>query len=371
MKQTDNQLVKQVLEGNIDSFGDLVRKYQGVVYGLAYHIVKNFADAEDLAQEVFVRAYFELPRLRDPSRFAGWLRRIAYNTCIMWIRREHTADVSLNATEENSEASFMLVPDRSDPSVVAERNELCDAVQKAIDSLSEKNRLAVTLFYMDGLSYKQISEFLEVPVTTIESRLHKARKQLKEEMTQMVEQDFSRRKLGPEFAIKVVEGILEIVPFPGHEPGYGFVRQGERGNNGAYKPSKDDIYVAPSQIRRFGLKAGDIIKGKARPPRKEGDIEEHYYAMVYIQTVNDEDPTEKFGDTRTVDGELEILETGYGFIRQGNTETESIYVTPSQIRNFDLKTGDVIKGKARPPRQDVGEHYYALFYIHKVNEREP
>jgi transcription termination factor Rho len=194
---------------------------------------------------------------------------------------------------------------------------------------------------------------------------------LKEEMTQMVEQDFSRRKLGPEFTNRVVEGILEIVPCPGHEPGYGFVRQGECGNGSTHKPSKDDVYVSPSQIRRFALKTGDVIKGKARPPRKEGDIEEHYYAMVYIQTVNDEDPTEKFGDTRIVDGELEILETGYGFIRQGNTEAESIYVAPSQIRNFGLKTGDVIKGKARPPRGDVGERYYALFYIHRVNDREP
>ena len=370
MKETDDQLVRQVLEGNIDSFGDLVRKYQGVVYGLAYHIVQNFADAEDLAQEAFVRAYLELPRLRDPSRFAGWLKRITYNTCIMWIRSEHTADVSLNATEEHSEVDLTLVPDRSDPSREAERNELCDAVQKAIDSLSEKNRLAVTLFYMDGLSYKQISQFLEVPITTIESRLHKARKQLKEGMTQMVEQDFSRKKLGSEFASKVVEGILEIVPCPGHEPGYGFVRQGERGNGGAYKPGKDDIYVAPSQIRKFGLKTGDVIKGKARPPKKEGDIEEHYYAMLYIHTVNDEDPTEKSG-TRIVDGELEILDTGYGFIRQGSTETESIYVAPSQIREFGLKTGDVIKGKAFPPREDKGEHYYALVYIHTVNDREP
>lgn len=79
------------------------------------------------------------------------------------------------------------------------------------------------------------------------------------------------------------------MPCPGHEPGYGFVRQGQRGSDGAYKPGKDDIYVAPSQIRRFGLKTGDVIKGKARPPRE--DVGEHYYALFYIHKVNGREPT--------------------------------------------------------------------------------
>lgn len=98
-----------------------------------------------------------------------------------------------------------------------------------------------------------------------------------------------------------------------------------------------------------------------------GDLVRKYQGVVYGLAY--EDPTEK-SCTRIVDGELEILETGYGFIRQGNTEAENIYVAPSQIKEFGLKTGDVIKGKAFPPREDKGEHYYALVYIHTVNDRE-
>ena len=282
MKRTDAKLVKEVLEGDVASFSHLVRKYQGVVYGLAYHLTKNLADAEDLAQEIFLRAYLSLPQLRDASRFAGWLRRITCNVCNTWIRSQRMAHVSLDASGEDS-VDIISARDKSDPALEVERKELCDAVLKAINSLSEKNRLAVTLFYMDGLSYRQISEFLEVPVTTIESRLHKARRQLKEEMIQMVKQDFGEKKLGPEFATKIVEGVLEIVPYPGHEPGYGLIRRG-----GA---KKDDVYVPPSVIRKFGLKTGDVVKGiAARPPQKHGSKKEHYQAILHVDTVNDEEP---------------------------------------------------------------------------------
>ena len=383
MERTDAQLIEEVLKGNIASFGVLVRRYQGVVYGLAYHIVKNFADAEDLAQEAFIQAYLELRQLRDPSRFPGWLRRITRNTCNMWLRRRHIDHVSLDEAKEKGSAGPALV---HDVETEIERKELCDAVLKAISSLSDKNRLAVTLFYMDGLSYKQISEFLEVPVTTIESRLHKARKQLKVGMVQMVEQDFSRKKLGPEFADGVVEGILEIIPCPGHEPGYGFLRRG-----GA---KKDDIYLSPSQIRKFGLKNGDVVKGEVRPPKE--DKGEHYYAMIYIHTVNNEDPREtvqvaskgkqKFA-TKVVEGKLTIVPygahgPGCGFIAQGELGKhgqygayipgkDDVYVVPSQIRKFGLKTGDVIKGEARLPKEHKGERYHAMTHIQTVNDQQP
>ena len=75
---------------------------------------------------------------------------------------------------------------------------------------------------------------------------------------------------------------MEVMPFPGHEPGYGLIRRG-----GA---KKNDIYVPPSVIRRFGLRTGDAIKGEARPPNE--DKKEHYHAMLYIHTVNDKDPRE-------------------------------------------------------------------------------
>ncbi len=369
MKQTDAQLVEEVLEGNIASFGILVRRYQGAVYGLTYHMVRNFADAEDLAQEAFLRAYLELRQLRDPSRFAGWLRRITHSICSMWLRSQRISYVSLDTRKEDTNAVLMPAQDKSDPALEVERRELCDAVLKAINSLSEKNRLVVTLFYMDGLSYRQISDFLEVPVTTIESRLHKARKQLKAGMMQMVEQDFNEKKPGSEFANKIVEGILEITP-PAR---YGYVRQGEH---------RKDVIVSPSMIMEYGLRRGDIIKGKVRPGYRteKGGI---YNTIFEIEAVNNNDNPVRY-DT-AVKGVLEIVpdsdyKTEYGFLRQAESQENDthkplendVYVSPSQIKKFGLKTGHVIEGIAYPPQPEaLGIQYYALIYINKVNGEDP
>lgn len=370
MKRTDAQLVKAVLEGNIASFGVLVRRYQGAVCGLAYHIVRNFADAEDLAQEAFLQAYLELRQLRDPSKFAGWLRRITCNICNIWFRSQRIDRVSLDAGKEDSHAVLTSAQAKSNPALEVERKELCDAVLEAINSLSEKNRLAVTLFYMDGLSYRQISDFLEIPVTTIESRLHKARKQLKAGMMQMVEQDFSEKKPGPEFASKIVEGILEITP-PAR---YGLVRQGEN--------RKDVIYVSPALIMGYGLKSGDVIKGEARLGYRteKGGLR---HAMFEIKAVNNNEDPVRY-DT-AVEGILEIIpdpghETEYGLLRQRESPEadthkpakNDVYVPPSQIKKFGLKTGDIIEGIAfPPPPEGLGVHYYVLMYIDKVNGEDP
>jgi len=372
MKQTDAQLVKEVLKGNTASFGILVRKYQGAVYGLAYHLVKDFTEAEDIAQEAFLQAYLNLSQLRDLSKFAGWLKRITCNICKMWLRSQPIGQVSLEATTEDGNAQIMPNLDEDNPASEAERKELCDAVLEAINSLSEKNRLAVTLFYIDGLSYRQISEFLELPVTTIESRLHKARKQLKEGMVQMVRQDFGEKKLGSDFATKIIQGTLEIVSDP---PVYGFIRRGKR--------RVEDVYVSPSQIRKLNLNTGDTVVGQARPPKE--DMEEHYYAMLYIYTVNGKDPITgaDAGDSgvlskvdlesgiEIIEGKLELVPYLYGFIRRGGSEKDDVYVGPSQIRNFNLETGAVIKGEARPPKKDSAEQSYVLVHINEVNDEDP
>ena len=368
MNRTDAQLVKEVLDGKTDSFGVLVRRYQGAVYGLAYYMIKSLEDAEDLAQEAFLQAYLELNQLREPSRFAGWLRRITANICNMWLRSHRIDHISLDSAREDRNMELISAKDELDPAREVERQELCETVLEAINSLSEKNRLAVTLFYMDGLSYRQISEFLEVPVTTIESRLHKARKKLKAEVMQMIEQDFNKNKPGSEFANKIVEGILEI------RSSHGFVLQGEH--------RKDIIYVSPTLIMEYGLKSGDVIKGEARLGHRSGKGKLRH-EMFEIKAVNDDENPARY-DT-VVEGILDIVptpdhETEYGILRQAkNPEADTCkplendaYMSPSQIKKFGLKVGDVIEGIAVPPApESMGIRYYALIYINKVNGEDP
>ncbi len=203
MRPLDEKLVQQTLAGDAESFSELVRKYQGAVQGLAYHLVGSFEDAEDLVQEAFVTAYLKLHQLRQPEKFAMWIRQITHNCCMMWLRSRRE-NVSID------EATADCYVDRQSPSPaeVYERKEMRELVRRALNQLTEKNRLAVTLYYIDGLSYKDIANFLDVPVTTVEGRIHRAKKQLKRRF-EMVEDTLRNEKLSDDFTRKVVEEALK------------------------------------------------------------------------------------------------------------------------------------------------------------------
>ncbi|HEX28837.1 TPA: sigma-70 family RNA polymerase sigma factor, partial [Candidatus Poribacteria bacterium] len=174
----DVEVIAEVLDGNIEAYGELVRRYYGIVFGICYHMVKNPDDAEDLAQEAFIVAFQKLSQLKDHSRFPGWLRRIAINLCSRWIERKKRELSSLNEFSERLQADLRGT----------ERGEeLQRALIKALDRLPEIYRVALTLFYSDGLDYAEIAKFLEVPPSTVRGRLYKARKMLKEEVLRMVE----------------------------------------------------------------------------------------------------------------------------------------------------------------------------------------
>jgi len=192
MLQDDVMLVQKSLTGDINAFGQLVNKYQGAVYGLAFHLVKNFADAQDLAQESFIKAFQNLSQLKDYTKFAYWLKQITANTCRRWLRqrqKEISQTKCLHEIDGQSEIGHIVPPDE-----LIESKERIQTVQQAMNTLSENNRIVITLFYMDGLSYRDISNFLGLPLSTIKSRLHHARKTLKEKMIAMVDETLKQVK---------------------------------------------------------------------------------------------------------------------------------------------------------------------------------
>lgn len=271
MSEMDERLVRQTLNGDRSGFDRLVKKYQGAVYGLAYHWTKNFADAQDLTQEAFFQAYEKLDQLRDPIKFAGWLRGIATNLCRMWQRGRPDRVESLDAPG-NQKLLDELPHPVDQPGEALEARERQKAVADILARLSDRVRLTATLFYIDDLSYREISDFLGVPVTTVESRLHKAKQYLKKEAIQMVEDHLGKQKVDPRVELKEASGFLCV-----HEQGYGFLRPT------ADAPlSPDDLYISPRQMQVFHLKPGDFIQGKARPPK--GD--ERYFAVLKFEQVN-------------------------------------------------------------------------------------
>jgi RNA polymerase sigma-70 factor, ECF subfamily len=174
-RRTDEELIEGVQKGETRLFAELVRRYQDVVYGMARRFVGIPSEAEDLAQEAFLRAFRGLADFKGEARFSTWLYRIAFNLCADWLRR--------NRKPGRAQAGIDDAADLADTRVDLEQ-EVLDAeetrrVRSAIDGLDEIYREVVILLYYQKLSYEQIAAVLGVPLKTVETRLYRARKALR------------------------------------------------------------------------------------------------------------------------------------------------------------------------------------------------
>lgn len=199
MQTTDAELVQLTLSGDNTAFGGLVQRYQGLIYGLAYHQVGDFMDAEDVAQEAFVKAFRSLGQLEKPERFAAWLKTITVNECRMRLRSRRRT-VTLDEIDA-SPAYASLADERW------RRRERHAEVRQAVDSLPEERRLMVTLHYLSGLSHREIGEFLDMPANTVAQHLHRARRQLREMLMMQIEEGYAMNKLPDTFTENVLERL--------------------------------------------------------------------------------------------------------------------------------------------------------------------
>jgi RNA polymerase sigma-70 factor (ECF subfamily) len=202
------------MAGDQDAYRELVGRYQGHVYGLAYSILGHWAEAQDVAQETFIRAYVNLGQLRDPGRFAAWLRRVAFGVAMNWLKAFRPS--LFQQLDGRVELDCLEIPDfRPGPPEAAAKRELAEAVLAAVASLPPKYRLPLTMFHLDGLSYKKVADFLDIPLGTVKGLIHRARAKLKaamppaiaKEMTPMVQEVFNEHKLPEGFAGKVLAGV--------------------------------------------------------------------------------------------------------------------------------------------------------------------
>lgn len=194
------QLISDTGAGDARAFGEIVRRFQGMAYGYAYSILRDFHAAEDAAQEAFIAAHANLPQLRDPAAFPGWFRRIVYKQCDRTLRRAGPRLEGLDRLAERPS---------DDPSALEalERDEAHARVLRELNGLPEHQRATTTLFYIDGYSRREIAEFLEVPEGTVKRRLHDARKRLREGMADMVADTLRTRPLPDDFADAVVRAV--------------------------------------------------------------------------------------------------------------------------------------------------------------------
>lgn len=174
-------LVKRARQGDLAAYDELVRRYQERIYATIYHMTSNHEDANDLAQEAFIKAYQALKTFKGGSSFYTWVYRIAVNKTINFLKqRKNRSQMSLNDLDVNVEHNPDLVALISDktPRREAGLTELQEKLNEAMQKLSEPHRLVVTLHDIQGLSHEEIANIMDCNIGTVRSRLFYARQQL-------------------------------------------------------------------------------------------------------------------------------------------------------------------------------------------------
>ncbi|WP_394236901.1 RNA polymerase sigma factor SigW [Niallia oryzisoli] len=179
--------VKQVLKGDQNAFGEIVEIYKDKVFQLSFRMLGNRHEAEDIAQEAFIRAYVNIQSYNINLKFSTWLYRIATNLCIDRIRKKKP-DYYLDAEVAGTEGLTMYsqIPSQTRlPEDDVESLELQDTIQREISKLPEKYRTVIVLKYIDELSLNEISEILDMPLGTVKTRIHRGREALRKQLRHM------------------------------------------------------------------------------------------------------------------------------------------------------------------------------------------
>jgi RNA polymerase sigma-70 factor (ECF subfamily) len=173
MKESDKHIIQQIRSGDVTAFTRLIERYQHMAYTLALSIMKNREDAEEVAQDAFMKAYRHLDEFRSESSFSTWLYRIIYNTALSAKRLKRITFTDIESKEANcSEVNQHLASDKLE---VRDRKIV---LKQAIATLNEDDAFIVILFYYKELSTEEIQQITGLTVSNIKVKLHRSRKQL-------------------------------------------------------------------------------------------------------------------------------------------------------------------------------------------------
>jgi RNA polymerase sigma-70 factor, ECF subfamily len=190
----DRTLVLRAQSGEQPAFNALVRKYRPRVMNLAMRYIHNRADAEDAVQETFMKAYWALRRFRGDSAFYSWLHSIAVNSAktTLSLRARHSSVfVSAGNVGELSCAGAVL-KEMDTPEELASTDEICGAVNAAIEALGDEQRTAIVLRELEGFSYSQVASAMSCPVGTVRSRVFRARETIDNKLRHVFDDGLAR-----------------------------------------------------------------------------------------------------------------------------------------------------------------------------------
>ena len=179
-REREQAVIQKILDGDVNAFEELMAAYEKNVYNMALRMVGNPEDAADMSQEAFIKAYHSLSNFRGDSKFSVWLYRIVSNVCLDFLRRQsRRGTVSLSVEDGDGEDVQLEIPDESQsPEALLERRLTRDAVRRGLDVLPNDAKQILLLREIQGLSYDEIAQVLDIEVGTVKSRLFRARKKL-------------------------------------------------------------------------------------------------------------------------------------------------------------------------------------------------
>jgi RNA polymerase sigma-70 factor (ECF subfamily) len=175
---SDEQIVERALTGDAEAFGEIVQRWERRIFALSFGMLGREEDARDATQETFLAAFRNLRAFRGEAKVSSWLHRIAVNQCITRQRRAKVRNESALDIEEEKHASSFAAPLRYSPARLVERHETTDAVRMAVNSLPLELRQVVLMKEFEELTFKEIADVLDLPLSTVKSRLYTALKQL-------------------------------------------------------------------------------------------------------------------------------------------------------------------------------------------------
>ncbi len=175
---TDEIIVQRALTGDAEAFGEIVRRWERRIFALAYGMLGREDDARDATQETFLAAFRNLRGFRGEAKVSSWLHRIAVNQCISRQRQAKVRSEAALEDEQEKEAATFVTPVQYSPARVVEGRQETVAVRRAINSLPIELRQVVIMKEFEELTFREIAEALDVPLSTVKSRLYTALKQL-------------------------------------------------------------------------------------------------------------------------------------------------------------------------------------------------
>ena len=176
---TDEQLVEIAVKENPDAFGEIVRRWERKIFALCFGMLGREDEAKDAAQETFISAYKSLANFRGEAKVSSWLHRIAVNQCLTKQRRTKTRSETFLDDESNQEEKFFVAPLHQSPARITEQNERLSHVRQAVNSLPADLREVIVMKEFEEMTFQEISETLELPLSTVKSRVYTALKQLR------------------------------------------------------------------------------------------------------------------------------------------------------------------------------------------------